>query len=132
MKFLIIDCPSEDTLPVYLDILQQHEVCDLVRVCQPTYNKDRVIERGIQLHDWPFEVRVSSLSSLLIPFPLWLSPMILSSASLPFIRALSPLLLPVSPRLGSPLAFSPLACSPLLLRLLPQITSRADTQLSTD
>ncbi|CAM0137629.1 unnamed protein product [Umbelopsis sp. WA50703] len=52
-KYLILDCPSEETLPKYLDVLKQQSVTDLVRICDAdnTYDAQRLEEHGITVHD---------------------------------------------------------------------------------
>ncbi|KAI9015398.1 protein tyrosine phosphatase type IVA, member 1 [Hyaloraphidium curvatum] len=53
-RFLILDCPTDSTLPVYLQELKNRGVTDVVRVCEPTYKKELLVSNGIQVHDWPF------------------------------------------------------------------------------
>lgn len=55
LKFLILDCPTDSTLPLYLTELLNRSVKHVVRVCEPTYNKNTLIENGIQVHDLPFK-----------------------------------------------------------------------------
>jgi protein tyrosine phosphatase type 4A len=52
-KYLILDCPSEETLPEYLDILKQQSVTHLVRICDAanTYDAHKLELEGITVHD---------------------------------------------------------------------------------
>ncbi|KAI9101132.1 protein-tyrosine phosphatase-like protein [Phlyctochytrium arcticum] len=54
MRFLIFDAPSDRTLPMYLGELEKQNVTDVVRVCDPTYEKKFMEEHNIKVHDWPF------------------------------------------------------------------------------
>ncbi|KAJ3158929.1 Protein tyrosine phosphatase type IVA 1 [Geranomyces michiganensis] len=54
LRFLIFDAPSDRTLDLYLQELAKHNVTDVVRVCDPTYDKATLIKKGIAVHDWPF------------------------------------------------------------------------------
>lgn len=49
-----MDAPTEANLHLYIQELEKHEVCTLVRVCDPTYDKKRLQEINIEVHDWPF------------------------------------------------------------------------------
>jgi protein tyrosine phosphatase type 4A len=55
LKFLILDCPTDQTLPLYIEEMKTRHVSDVVRVCEPTYNKEVLIHAGINVHDWPFK-----------------------------------------------------------------------------
>lgn len=55
LKFMIMDAPSDTTLPLYLPALKQNGVTDIVRVCDPTYSTERLSAENIKVHDWPFE-----------------------------------------------------------------------------
>lgn len=52
-KYLILDCPSEETLPKYLDLLKQQSVTHLVRICDAanTYDAHKLEQEGITVHD---------------------------------------------------------------------------------
>ncbi|KAJ3202091.1 Protein tyrosine phosphatase type IVA 3 [Dinochytrium kinnereticum] len=54
MHFVVCDCPTETTLPLYVEELKSRQVTDVVRVCEPTYDKSMMEENGIKVHDWPF------------------------------------------------------------------------------
>ncbi|KAJ3105292.1 Protein tyrosine phosphatase type IVA 3 [Phlyctochytrium bullatum] len=54
MHFVVFDCPTETTLPLYIEELKARNVTDVVRVCEPTYDKGVMEENGISVHDWPF------------------------------------------------------------------------------
>ncbi|RKP03199.1 hypothetical protein CXG81DRAFT_7888, partial [Caulochytrium protostelioides] len=54
LRFLIFDAPSDRTGPIYLKELQRHHVTDVVRVCEPTYERRIFQDAGIELHELPF------------------------------------------------------------------------------
>ncbi|KAJ2611491.1 hypothetical protein H4S08_003136 [Coemansia sp. RSA 1365] len=54
-RFLIMDCPTNSTIPLYLKEFARLNVTDVVRVCEPTYMKERVESRNVQVHDLPFK-----------------------------------------------------------------------------
>ncbi|KAJ2083715.1 hypothetical protein H4R24_000578 [Coemansia sp. RSA 988] len=54
-RFLIMDCPTNSTIPLYLKEFARLNVTDVVRVCEPTYMKERVESRHVQVHDLPFK-----------------------------------------------------------------------------
>ncbi|KAH8556803.1 protein-tyrosine phosphatase-like protein [Umbelopsis sp. PMI_123] len=54
LRFLLLDCPTETTLPLYLDEFRRLNVTDVVRCCQATYNASRLTEEGINVLDLPF------------------------------------------------------------------------------
>ncbi|KAG0055990.1 Protein tyrosine phosphatase type IVA 1 [Gryganskiella cystojenkinii] len=52
LSFLILDCPSDQTLPAYIPIFEEHNVTDLVRICEGSpYNIDPLQAIGIKVHD---------------------------------------------------------------------------------
>ncbi|KAL1935068.1 hypothetical protein VTP01DRAFT_4208 [Rhizomucor pusillus] len=53
-RFLIVDAPSNNNLPLYLTEFQRWNVTDVVRCCYATYSADMLVEKGIQVHDWVF------------------------------------------------------------------------------
>lgn len=55
VQFLILDCPTESTLSLYLDEFINYNVSTVVRCCQPTYNSQKLISRGISVVDLPFK-----------------------------------------------------------------------------
>lgn len=55
LRFLILDCPTESTLPYYLDEFKRFNVTTVVRCCQQTYNANRLSDQGIQVLDMPFK-----------------------------------------------------------------------------
>ncbi|KAJ2157629.1 hypothetical protein GGF46_004374 [Coemansia sp. RSA 552] len=55
LRFLIMDCPSDGTIHLYLKEFARLNVTDVVRVCQPTYTKERVESCNVQVHDLPFK-----------------------------------------------------------------------------
>ncbi|KAI9286699.1 protein-tyrosine phosphatase-like protein [Umbelopsis sp. AD052] len=52
-RYLIIDCPTEATLPKYLDIFKQQNVTHVVRICDAanTYDAQKLESEGITVHD---------------------------------------------------------------------------------
>jgi protein tyrosine phosphatase type IVA len=55
IKFMIMDAPSDVNVHIYGQVLKRHGVSDVVRVCDPTYSKEKLEREGIQLHDMGFE-----------------------------------------------------------------------------
>ncbi|CAO0789542.1 unnamed protein product [Mucor circinelloides] len=55
VRFLILDCPTESTLSLYLDEFIHYNVSTVVRCCQPTYNAQKLTSRGISVIDLPFK-----------------------------------------------------------------------------
>ncbi|XP_013783044.1 protein tyrosine phosphatase type IVA 2-like [Limulus polyphemus] len=55
MRFLIMDRPTDSTIPGFLEELKKHNVKDLVRVCEATYKTDLLEHEGINVHDWQFD-----------------------------------------------------------------------------
>ncbi|KAJ3389293.1 Protein tyrosine phosphatase type IVA 3 [Lobulomyces angularis] len=55
LKFLVLDCPTEQTIHQYVKELKSRGVTDVVRVCEPTYNKIVFEQVGINVFDWPFK-----------------------------------------------------------------------------
>ncbi|KAF9428523.1 Protein tyrosine phosphatase type IVA 1 [Podila epigama] len=52
LSFLILDCPSDETLPAYIPIFEEHHVTDLVRICEGSpYNIQPLTAIGIKVHD---------------------------------------------------------------------------------
>ncbi|KAF8923225.1 hypothetical protein BGZ58_003219 [Dissophora ornata] len=52
LSFLILDCPSDATLPAYLPVLEEHHVTDLVRICEGNpYDPKPLNDIGIRVHD---------------------------------------------------------------------------------
>jgi protein tyrosine phosphatase type 4A len=54
LRFLVFDAPSSANAPAYLAELQAHGVTEVVRVCEPTYDKGVFEAAGVLVHDWPF------------------------------------------------------------------------------
>lgn len=48
--FLIANCPTDGSLDVYLREFKRHNVQLIVRVCLPTYDKQRFEKEGIGVH----------------------------------------------------------------------------------
>ncbi|KAG4103523.1 phosphatases II [Neocallimastix lanati (nom. inval.)] len=55
MRFLILDCPSNESLPIYLEEFVAHNITDVVRVCEPTYETETLKQHNINVHDWHFQ-----------------------------------------------------------------------------
>ncbi|ORX50668.1 phosphatases II [Piromyces finnis] len=55
MNFLILDCPSNENLPIYLEEFVSHNITDVVRVCEPTYETETLKQNNINVHDWHFK-----------------------------------------------------------------------------
>ncbi|KAF9184294.1 Protein tyrosine phosphatase type IVA 1 [Haplosporangium sp. Z 767] len=54
IRFLIMDCPTDSTLPFYLAELKRYNVTDVVRCCEPTYRSDTLVAGNIVVHDLAF------------------------------------------------------------------------------
>ncbi|KAJ3213562.1 Protein tyrosine phosphatase type IVA 1 [Dinochytrium kinnereticum] len=54
MRFVVFDCPTDLTAPMYLEELKLRNVTDIVRVCEPTYDKAVMEQSGVRVHDLPF------------------------------------------------------------------------------
>ncbi|KAI8339043.1 protein-tyrosine phosphatase-like protein [Chlamydoabsidia padenii] len=55
LRFLILDCPTESTLPFYLEEFKRYNVTDVVRCCQQTYSANSLAREDIIVHDMPFK-----------------------------------------------------------------------------
>ncbi|KAF9083514.1 Protein tyrosine phosphatase type IVA 1 [Mortierella sp. GBA35] len=52
LSFLILDCPSDQSLPAYIPVFEEHNVTDLVRICEGSpYNTQPLTSIGIVVHD---------------------------------------------------------------------------------
>ncbi|KAK9702693.1 hypothetical protein K7432_011114 [Basidiobolus ranarum] len=54
LRFLILDCPTNSNIQVYLREFRHYFVTDVVRVCEPTYSTEPLTNAGISVQDWPF------------------------------------------------------------------------------
>ncbi|KAI9339254.1 protein-tyrosine phosphatase-like protein [Pilaira anomala] len=54
LRFLIVDAPSSNNLPLYLQEFERWNVTDVVRCCEATYPKEPLNEKSIQVHDFVF------------------------------------------------------------------------------
>ncbi|XP_044741813.1 protein tyrosine phosphatase type IVA 2 [Chrysoperla carnea] len=55
MKFLITDRPSDNNISVFIQELKRHRVVAVVRVCEPSYKVDSLVDQGISVYDLMFE-----------------------------------------------------------------------------
>ncbi|KAJ2489289.1 hypothetical protein IWW37_004120 [Coemansia sp. RSA 2050] len=55
LRFLIMDCPTNNTIALYLKEFVRLNVTDVVRVCEPTYLRERLETHGVRVHDLPFK-----------------------------------------------------------------------------
>ena len=55
LRFIIMDCPTTSTLDDYLKELLMRGCTDVVRLCEPTYDKSVLMNNNINVHDWPFK-----------------------------------------------------------------------------
>jgi protein tyrosine phosphatase type 4A len=53
--FLITGSPSDDCLDSYMDTLKRAGVKHVVRLCESSYNAEKLVDAGFKHHDWPFE-----------------------------------------------------------------------------
>jgi len=68
LRFVIMDCPTNDNLRFYIKPLKTNNVKHLIRVCEPTYSTQLLNEAGIQVHELPFPDGQSPPSSILNGF----------------------------------------------------------------
>jgi len=54
LRFLIMDCPTENTLADYIKELKIRGATNVVRLCEPTYDRNLLFQNGIDVHDWPY------------------------------------------------------------------------------
>ncbi|KAJ0406652.1 hypothetical protein P43SY_009763 [Pythium insidiosum] len=54
LAFVIMDAPNDSNLHLYLKELKKHNVTDLVRACEVTYNRSAVEAAGIRVHELEF------------------------------------------------------------------------------
>jgi len=54
LKFVITKAPNDSNVDAFIAELQRLNVKDVVRVCQPTYDKDYLKRQGITVHDLYF------------------------------------------------------------------------------
>ncbi|KAG2173136.1 hypothetical protein INT43_004509 [Umbelopsis isabellina] len=54
IRYLIVDSPSQSTLPLYIQVFERWNVTQVIRCCEPTYPKQALEDRGIQVHDWTY------------------------------------------------------------------------------
>lgn len=54
-RYLILDCPTESTLPLYIEEFKSLQVSFVVRCCQPTYSSQQLTQNGISVVDIPFK-----------------------------------------------------------------------------
>ncbi|KAI8802021.1 protein-tyrosine phosphatase-like protein, partial [Cladochytrium replicatum] len=73
-RFLILDCPSDETLPEYLPVLEDVNVTHIIRITEnQMYNPQPLMDQGIAVHDTfffedgtvPSEATVDAFLSLL-------------------------------------------------------------------
>lgn len=55
MRFLITYRPTDATMDKFIEELKKHNVKDVVRVCEPSYNTSRLSQEGITVTDLPFD-----------------------------------------------------------------------------
>eukprot|EP01035_Chromulina_nebulosa_P019357 gene19357-25223_t len=51
LRFLIMDAPKDSNLHLYINECKKHNVVHIVRISEPSYNKDLIEKAGIQLHE---------------------------------------------------------------------------------
>lgn len=55
LRFLIMDVPKQSNLHLYLKECEKYHVTQLVRISEPTYDKEEVEKAGITLHEMCFD-----------------------------------------------------------------------------
>jgi protein tyrosine phosphatase type 4A len=66
VKFLIMDAPKETNLHLYLKECKKNNVIHIVRISEPTYNKDEIEKAGITLHV-SFGIHITHFSNFILP-----------------------------------------------------------------
>lgn len=49
MRFLIMDRPTDATMEKFIEELKKRRVKDVVRVCEPTYKTEKLVQEGIRV-----------------------------------------------------------------------------------
>jgi protein tyrosine phosphatase type 4A len=55
LRFVILDCPDDERLPLYVQELKTYQVRDVVRVCEPSYCTLPLLREDIMVHEMNFE-----------------------------------------------------------------------------
>lgn len=55
LRVLIMDRPSKANISQFVVELKKCGVCDVIRVCEPTYNSELLTKEGINMLDLPFD-----------------------------------------------------------------------------
>ncbi|XP_033109075.1 protein tyrosine phosphatase type IVA 1-like isoform X1 [Anneissia japonica] len=55
MKFLIVNNPDKHTVESFIQELKNRGIKYVVRVCEPTYDANKLAKEGIQVLDLPFD-----------------------------------------------------------------------------
>lgn len=55
MRFLIMDRPTDATMEKFIEELKKRRAKDVVRVCEPTYKTEKLVQEGIRVLDWAFD-----------------------------------------------------------------------------
>lgn len=50
LRFLIMDAPSDRNLDLYMQEMERYHVTDVVRACEPTYDRGVLEKKGIEVH----------------------------------------------------------------------------------
>jgi protein tyrosine phosphatase type IVA len=53
-RFLIMDAPTDQNLPAYIEELKKFNVHNIVRACEPTYSTSPLTAAHMQVHEIPF------------------------------------------------------------------------------
>ena len=64
-KFLITDRPSDQTVHSYIQQLKKFNVTAVVRVCEPSYTKDNLIQEGITVYELEYDDGMSPSNELI-------------------------------------------------------------------
>nr|AIY30229.1 protein tyrosine phosphatase PRL [Entamoeba histolytica] len=55
LKFLIFDSPTDDNVDNYISELERYNVTDVVRCCHPSYDKKKLINNKIAIHELVYQ-----------------------------------------------------------------------------
>jgi protein tyrosine phosphatase type 4A len=54
VKFVVFDAPCNTNIDDYVKELQKHQIKNVVRCCDATYEKDKMIQGGINVYEMAF------------------------------------------------------------------------------
>ncbi|KAL7717416.1 Protein tyrosine phosphatase type IVA 3 [Entamoeba marina] len=55
LKFFVFDSPTDDNIDKYIMELRRHNVTEVVRCCHPSYDKKKLLNNGINVHELVYQ-----------------------------------------------------------------------------